>query len=399
LPVSTTVADWWAQNASYFKKSWKLWLLDQENNVTDVYNAYEFPGAVTGPYANLTELPNGEVRLEIAHVSYAYEIIMDKWLTKYGICSHQPYLENLTLVAREDNKRTNLTLDTVCQYSLKAVRANQSAGIGSAWAFEAVRIDYVASSPNHPYSDYDRFVGLTYMSWNAGDIYFDQRDAQDAYETTPGWFNLTANETLIFELPMHQVICYEGRGIHQLANPTDTMNANQLSINNITYGKWNLKTGKSIYGKYPWGAGSIFGNRTDYSDYDTLVHYGHMSLGYYITNLVPGQGAENQNISLSSMYDSVTKTLTIHGPHNFDNSGRGAGSPMYHGAPWIEFNVSQETTSTVSSAAGPSIVDHGSAATLDQASASEIMALTAVVYATLATIVVLVIDLRRRNAC
>jgi hypothetical protein len=320
LPITlpyTDVAAWWATNSSSYKHDWKVWLMDQLNNVSDIYNAYEYPGSVTGPYASLTVLPNGDIRLEIAHVSWGYEILMDRWLAKRDICSHQPYFENATLNAHMDNRKTNLTFDTVCQYSLKAVKANQSVN-GSAWAFEALRIDYVASSPNHPGSGYDSFVGLTYVSWNAGDVWFGQVDAQDAYETTPGWFNLTKSETLTFELPRHdQVIAYEGRGVLQSA------------IDNITYGP------------YPYGPHSLFGDRRDYKDYDTLVHHGTMSLGYYITNLVPGTGAENQPLDLKSMYDPVNKTLTIKGPHNFDNSGRGLGAPMYHGAPWIEFNVSK----------------------------------------------------------
>ncbi len=378
LPVTATnVPAWWAANASSFKKNWMVWLLDQENNVSDIYNAYEYPGSVTGPYATLTELPNGDVRLEMVHVSYGYEILMDKWLTRQNICTHQPYLENLTMSAHMDNKKTNLTLDAVAQYSMKAVKANKSAGTGSAWAFEALRIDYVASSPNHPYSDYDRFVGLTYMSWNAGDVWFNQSAAQDAYETTPGWMNLTKGETLTFELPRHdQVIAYEGKGVLQSA------------IDNITYGG------------YPYGPHSLFGDRQAYADYDLLVHHGTMSLGFYITNLVPGVGAANQPLDLNSMYDPINKILTIKGPHNFDNSGRGLGNPMYHGAPWIEFNVTYPgSTAIINSAPAPSAVDHGSSVASEPATVSEMVALMAVVSATLALIAVVAIGLRRKSVC
>jgi hypothetical protein len=389
LPItvqSTAVAAWWATNSSSYKREWKIWLADQLNNVSDVYNAYEFPGTVTGPYASLTQLPNGDVRLEIAHVSWGYEVLMDRWLTKRDICTHQPYLENLTLNAHMDNTKTNLTLDSVCQYSLKAVKANQSALTGSAWAFESVRIDYVGSSPNHPYSDYDRFVGLTYVSWNAGDTWFGQTAYQDAYETTPGWFNLTKGRSLTFELPRHDVIAYLGKGVWP-----GIQYVILSALENITYGP------------YPYGDHSLFGksgDRTDYRDYDALIKYGTMSLGYYITNLVPGTGAANQPLDLKSMYDPVTKTLTIKGPHNFDNSGRGWGAPMYHGAPWIEFNVTYPgSTSIITSAPSPTTVDHGSAVASDPAAVSEIMAMMAVVSATLATIVVLAIGLRRRCEC
>jgi len=301
LPTTTTnVAAWWAANASSFKHDWKVWLLNELNNRSDIYNAYEFPGAVTGPYASLTELPNGDVRLELDHVSWGYEVLMNRWLMEKRICTHQPYLENFTMSAMLDNERTNLTLDTVCQWSLHAVKANQSTN-GSAWAFEPIRQDYIPSSPNHPNSTYDPYVGLTYMSWNAGDPWF---GTENSYDSTPGWFNLTKSQTLVIEVPRHdQVIAYEGRGVGDQA------------INNITYGG------------YPNGG--------DFGDYNKLIHHGSMSLGFYITSLNPAVPP----LDLNSMYDPVSKMLTIDGPYNFDNSGRGFGAPMYHGAPWIEFNV------------------------------------------------------------
>ena len=300
LPITVTdVPAWWATNASSYRTQWTSWLLNEGNNRLDIFNAYEFPMAVTGPYASLIQLPNGDVRLELDHVSWGYEVLMNRWLMETQICTHQPYLENFTMSARLSERESNLTIDTVCQYSLHAVKANQSTN-GSAWAFEPIRQDYLAPSMNHQNSDFTPYYGLTYYSWNAGDPWY---GTENAYDSTPGWFNLTKSETLVFELPKHnQVICYEGRGVGPDA------------INNITYGG------------YPNGG--------DFSDYNKLIHHGTMGLGFYITNL--GSGTP---LDLNSMYDPVNKTLTIKGPHNFDNSGRGEGSPLYHGAPWIEFNV------------------------------------------------------------
>jgi len=310
LPITATnVAAWWAANASSYKYQWKAWMMDQGNNVSDIFNAYEFPMTVMGPYARLTELPNGDVRLELDHISWGYEILMNKWLTKTQISTHQPYLENFTMSAKLSDKQTNLTLDTVCQYNLRAVKANKSAGTDSAWAFEPVREDYLAPSFNHPKSDFAPYLPLTYTSWYAGDPWF---GTENAYDVTPGWFNLTKSQTLVFELPRHnQVIYYEGRGVGPNA------------INNITYP--DPDTG--VPG-YPIGG--------DFTEYNNLMRHGSMSLGFYITTLDPSVTP----LDLNSMYDPVTKTLTIKGPYNFDNSGRGVGNPLYHGAPWIEFNVS-----------------------------------------------------------
>ncbi len=383
LPVttpSTEVANWWAANASSFKKNWRVWLMDEMNNLSDIYNAYEFPGTVTGPYANLIVLPNGDVRLEMAFVNWGYEIVILKWMTKVGLNPHQPYLEDATIVAQETNKKTNFTLDGAALYAFKAVGANQSANhSGMAWAWEALRIDYIASSMNHPYSDYDRFIGLLYESWNAGDEWFGQPDLPDAYETTPGWLNLTKTQTLTFELPHHEVIGYIGK-----STSTGLMDHPAAALTNITYGP------------YPYGPGSLYGNgsRWDYRDYDMLVRYGDMSLGYYITNLVPGTGPENQPLDLASMYDPVNKTLTIHGPHNFDNSGRGFGNAMYHGAPWIEFNVTP--TGGMAMAASTPAPAVTTAANSEPALTLEMVSMIAAVLAMLAALVVIAVDLRRR---
>ena len=366
LPItvpSTDVAAWWAANASSYKAQWGAWLLNEENVRLDVFNAYEYPGSVVGPYAKLVELPNGDIRLEIDHVSWAYEVLMNRWLLEKQICTHQPYLENFTMSAKFDDKKANLTLDSICQYSMHAVKANQSVGTGSAWVFEAIREDYIGPSLNHPYSDFTPFVPLTYTSWNAGDPWY---STENAYDSTPGWFNLTKSETLTFELPKHdQVITYLGKGVGSEA------------INNITYGG------------YPNGG--------DYTEYNDMTRHGTMSLGFYITNLAPESGP---GLDLNSMYDPVAKTLTIKGPHNFDNSGRGWGNPMYHGAPWIEFNVTYlGSTAIITSAPTPSTVDYGSSVASEPGTVSEMLALMAVVSATLASIAVLAIGLRRKSEC
>jgi len=313
LPVTAPdVAAWWAANASSYKAQWTNWLLNEGNNRLDIFNGYEFPMMVTGPYANLIQLPNGDVRLELDHVSWGYEVLMNRWLMEKQISSHQPNLENFTMSAKLSDKQTSLTLDTVCQYNLRAVKANQSAGTGAAWAFEPVRADYIWPSMSHPHSDYAPFEHLTYQSWYAGDPWFGTENSYAGFDTTPGYFNLTKTEALVFELPKHdQVICYEGRGVGPDA------------INNITW--WSEE-----HGAYPNGG--------DFTEYNNLIHHGSMSLGFSITNL--GSGTP---LDLNSMYDPVSKTLTIKGPHNFDNSGRGEGNPLYHGAPWIEFNVGQDT--------------------------------------------------------
>jgi hypothetical protein len=329
-----------------------------------MFNAYEFPGSVTGPYASLTILPNGDIRIEIAHVSWAYEVLMNRWLMEKQIASHQPYLENLTMNAQLNSRQANLTLDAICQYSLHAVKANKSAGTGPAWVFEPIREDYLPASIEHPNSDFQKYVGLYYQSWNAGDPWF---NTPNAYDSTPGWFNLTKSESLVIELPKHDVIGYEAKvmAVH--------------AIDNITYGG------------YPYGG--------DFSDYINIKHHGPISLGFYVTNLIPGSGPTEQPLDLNSMYDPLNKTLTINGPHNFDNSGFGAGMPMYHGAPWIEFNVTYPGSTVLAESSPPSASVGHAASASESVMMSEIAGFVAMISATLAGLVMLAVGLRRMRAC
>ena len=79
----------------------------------------------------------------------------------------------------------------------------------------------------------------------------------------------------------------------------------------------------------------------DTSDYDAIEYTGEASLGFTLTNPA-------NPIDMATAYNPTTKTLTIHGPYDFNNQGGRTGI-LYHGAPWIEFNVSSglKTTSVV----------------------------------------------------
>jgi hypothetical protein len=71
----------------------------------------------------------------------------------------------------------------------------------------------------------------------------------------------------------------------------------------------------------------------DTHDYDELWYTGTASLGFVITN-------STNPLDIASVYDEPSKTLTIQGPFDFNNPGGRTDGLIYHGAPWIEFNVS-----------------------------------------------------------
>jgi len=120
------------------------------------------------------------------------------------------------------------------------------------------------------------------------------------------------------------------------------------------------------------------------ADYDDIRYYGEMSLGYAML----GDAVWD--------YDGVSKVLTVNGPYDFENANPDNDSLLYHGAPWIEFNVIPPLEADVgesvdaSLASSPSTLDIMQADTtsegderisLSSASAMVIGAFLAVVFA------------------
>jgi hypothetical protein len=299
MPQGVDAASWWANNSENYRDAWTNWLMNEGNNRLDIFSGYEYPMIGFGTMMDMSVGYGGAITLNIGHISWGYEILMTRWLSEAQICSHEPYYEDFRLDAHyADDVSQWVAYDSVCQYSLHAVRANETLN-GSAWAWEPNAIDYVSSSwTGHP-SRYDPYEIHTYTSWNAGDPMFGQ---EVRYENTPTWFNLGDNSRLVFILPTgNNVIGYMGTGV-----PAD-------AIRRIILYK-------------------------DYSAYNNITIHGSMTLGHYVVSSNMSGGPD-----LSSMYDPVSNTLTIDGPLSFDNV-RFPDGALYHGAPWIEFNVGGPVT-------------------------------------------------------
>jgi hypothetical protein len=234
----------------------------------------------------------GDVILLIGEVDWGYEVLMTRWLTETGLCLHEPYYEDMKIWVNYSETSADFYLDSVATYSLRAVCANESATNEGAWAWEPSKIDYVSSWSGgvfHP-SFFDPYVNLTYKSRSPGDFFY---GTEVGYDATPWWFNLTAHQKLIIQLPTGtDVVGFLGQGV-----PTGSLAKAQAG---------------------------------DISPFTALMYNGTMSLGHYVTD----------GVDLGSMYNPGTKTLTINGPVNFDYERNSSTELLYHGAPWIEFNVS-----------------------------------------------------------
>jgi parallel beta-helix repeat protein len=286
---------WWAANEAMFVSIWDGWIIDQGNEVYDIYSGYDFAYYVLAPTLMRLSGDSNRVVLEVAHVSWGYEALMTRWLSSTEISVHQTYMEDfkMFLDLREDD--FDMTMDAVCQWSLHCVK--QDAAVPGdnalcAWVWEPLGLDYVPSVSGHPstYDPYDPVIGeVTYRSWNCGDPNY---DSEVGYEVTPWALTLPSYASLVFVLPQG----VDTIGYYAEPVPEDALKA-------------------------VWNEG-------DYSVYDNLRYYGEMEPGYLGLS-----GCSDWS------YDPSLKMLTINGPWEFTNPHPDNSSLLYHGAPWIEFNV------------------------------------------------------------
>jgi hypothetical protein len=352
LPQSSNPVTWWAANKATYIAAWNTWISNEANNRLDIYCGYDAAYVPEGTYADLkVNATTGDIEFTLAHLSWGYEIMMAKWLTESSLCPGEVWWENFTYKVGYSDNMANYTSDGVAQYSLKAVRANGTAD-GAAWVWEPQNVDYVVKA-GHP-SRYAIYNALKYKSWNAGDNLISQ---PVPYEGTPTWFNMSAGEKLKIQLP----------------------------------------TGTSMIGYKGVRTAGAYGGYQDYLDltagnphgFTAIRNDGAMSLGYFLTKPTGG-------LDLKPLYNAATKTLTITGPVNFDNY-RWPNGGLYHGVPWIEFNVTHVllTTSSLDGSAASS--DVPATASSPSAVASELATLMSVVCSVMVTVAALGATAGRRR--
>ena len=343
LPQTDDVATWWATNNASYTADWQAWVDDQGNNVYDIFCGYEWTYDINGgTWATLVEEGGtGNVTLTIAHIALGFEILMTRWMTAVEVSPLEPYYEDFTLYANYSKYVANVSTDGVAQYSLHAVKANGTVD-SAAWVWEPAKIDYI-TKPGRP-SDYRPYANKMYTSWNAGDTYIGQ---QVSYEQTPTWFNLTTGDKLIIQLPTTTVPGYKGVAL------TD------LDIENAAAG--------DMTGMY------------------AIMANGTMDLGYFVTDWPEGTG-----LDLTTVYNAGTKTLTIDGPQGFNNFWHTPTGILYHGVPWIEFDI------TPLKAAAASVPEVTSGSVVSSSGASELVSLAVVAAATMLAVAALGACARRK---
>ena len=345
---------WWdsAQGDAYIA-DWVAWILDEGNERLDIWNGYEWPYTDMGTIGRMAG-DETEVVLELAHLNYGYEALMTRWLNETQISSHQVYFEDIELVADYGEEDANLGFDAVCQWSLHCNKQNETA-VGddapAAWVWEPLGLDYMPSSKNHPYSDFDPYytvlTDLTYHSWNCGDPLY---DTEVAYEATPWAFSLEDYATLTVEMPTgSNTIAYYAEPV-----PVDAM-------------------------KEAWAYNN--------EDYDAIRYYGEMGLGF-------------MDLSGCTDWDYADSVLVINGPYDFTNPHPDDPSLLYHGAPWLEFDVTPSTMMASSAdvvSSAPSVAAEESTTAASVSATTEIVSLVSVMCAVVLMVAMLVVGAGRRR--
>ena len=296
MPQAAVPATWWAANKAAYVTAWNNWILAEGNDRLDIFCGYAWTydiltsGAKKGTYMSMSVDVSGNVVLNIAHLSWGYEVLMTRWLAETKLSAHEPWYEDFTMDVAYADTSANVLMDAVAQFSLHAVKATGTTD-SAAWVWEPNKIDYI-TKVGHP-SEYKPYSSRTYLSQNSGDTFF---GTQVSYEQTPYWFNLTAGQSLTIELPTGTSPAYKGVGLTE--GDYDDLYAGDAK------GFWNI------------------------------MDNGTLGLGSWITGWPLDTG-----LDLTPLYNPVTRTLAIAGPVSFNNEWYTPTGVLVHGAPWIEFWV------------------------------------------------------------
>jgi flagellar basal body-associated protein FliL len=355
MPTDATPSDWWTANRDEYRTDWSGWILDQGNEVYDIFCGYDYAytDMIGGALMDL-EGDADEVTLRIGHVTWGFEALMTRWLAASELSVHQAYLEDMSLTLEYTGAVVNASFDAVVQWNMKSVRQNGSepaTGAPCAFAWTPTHLDYLEKMGKT--SAYTPYASLYYESLNCGDPYY----GTDApYEYTPIQFTLPEYGTLTIELPDDPVPGYYAQPV-----ASDAVD-------------------------------DVF-KRNDFSAYEPLKYTGEITLGYC-----------DLSLAASSDWDPDAKTLVIQGPWEPVSPNPLDEDLLLTGAPWIEFNVDPTTMAASASSGMPAadlvpaepVTVGESAASVSASVIGELASMASIISAAVLVIAALAINARRR---
>ena len=188
-------SSWWTPNHHNVETDFSNWLAVEASTRLDIYNMYE--SDFQQLYWALSATKVGEtVVLGYDLVSWGMEALMARWFHEAFMPSEY-YYEGMKLHAEIGPQQAYLNVSTVVDYAVYAALDLSQGGMPY-WGWEPMLGDYLSSTPLHPQSEFDPYVGYSYTVDAVGNAYI---GTNMSYDYTPAAWNLSAGETLNFIWP------------------------------------------------------------------------------------------------------------------------------------------------------------------------------------------------------
>jgi hypothetical protein len=129
-----------------------------------------------------------QVVVSIESVSWGGEVLMTRWLQE-AFMPTEWYFEDFSMHATIGPETTDMDINTGVAYATYAYIDTLYSK--PCWAWEAMRQDYVPSSLEYPVSEFDKYIGKTYLNEAPGSDYY---GLDMDWDYVPGAWNLSENE-------------------------------------------------------------------------------------------------------------------------------------------------------------------------------------------------------------
>ncbi len=235
--VSGTPATWWSNEVKSgcslpakndpksgpLERLYAFWLESLANGPYDIYTGYQ---AVYGTFfLDMSVTFTGSGSNQITHLTihtgtWGTEILLAR-LFYYGRTTFVEHFttgapptgwwgmelgwfEDFHMAGNFTEESMNFTLDSVMQYHFQEIATEGPDGQWNTpddqpkWQWQPTLVDYVYSTGNHPYSELDPYLGLTYLHTTPGSP---QYAKQYKYDYVPVVWRLVARQTQTFVMP------------------------------------------------------------------------------------------------------------------------------------------------------------------------------------------------------
>ncbi|UCE80826.1 MAG: hypothetical protein JSV94_06735, partial [Methanobacteriota archaeon] len=190
---------WWTTNSNTMTTDWVAWLMNEAGEERlDIWSSYGYPLTL----ANFTldaERSGDEIVVSFDSISWGMEILMTRWMGE-AFMPTEWYIEDMSFVATIGPEMADLDIDMAAQYAVYAEVSPEDDG-ALVWVWEGLMQDYLPSDAD-PKGDhvslFDAYDGKIYPVWGPGNAYYGETLE---YGYTPGAWNLSEGETLVFEWP------------------------------------------------------------------------------------------------------------------------------------------------------------------------------------------------------